>query len=104
MAVSIRTLEDPVFGDLTAYPDSTCTLPQALAPAGEAGDSCSCSIGTLISGDPGTHEDAVTVKGVDDSGSEVVDISSAQVLITDLPPILGVAKASDRTSVVEPGI
>lgn len=103
VSITINSLEDSVFGDLTAYPDTTCTLPQVLAPAGQAGDSYSCSFTALISGDSGAHEDAVTATGVDDNGFQVSDTATAQVLITDLPPVLSVTKEADPTSVAEPG-
>lgn len=103
VGVTINSLDDSVFGDLTAYPGTTCMLPQVLAPAGQAGDSYSCSFVALISGDPGVHEDTITATGVDESGADVFDEATAQVLIVDVPPVIDVLKTADPTNVVEPG-
>lgn len=99
VAVTINSLVDSVYGDLTVYPDSTCTMPQALA----AGASYACSISAPVSGSPGVQTDTVTAFGTDDSGEIVSGSATVEVLIIDVPPRLEVAKSAEPTSLPEPG-
>lgn len=99
VGIEIQALNDTDFGDLTAYPDTTCELPQQLGSQ----QSYSCAITAPIGGPPGTHENTVTAEGVDENDNEVMDSATAQVLITDLLPFVAVVKTADPTTVAEPG-
>jgi hypothetical protein len=97
--VTVETLEDSIYGDLTAYTGSTCTVPQPLA----AGATYSCSITAPVSGAPGAQTDVVTATGTDENGDPVSDDASEEVIITDVPPVLAVVKEVSPETVWEPG-
>jgi uncharacterized repeat protein (TIGR01451 family) len=66
--VTITSLEDDVFGDISAE----CVLPQTIGPGG----SFECDITRTISSD---HTNTVTATGVDDEGTPVSDSDDATV-------------------------
>ena len=98
-AVTLDTLDDSVYGDLTQYAETTCVLPQTLAPAG----SYTCSILAPVQGPPGAHVDTVTASGLDQNQDPVSASAMAQVTITDLLPTIALTKTVEPAEVVEPG-
>jgi len=98
--VSLTALDDSIYGDLTQIPDSTCTLPQALA----MGAQYSCFFAGLITGDPGdVHENMVTVDAVD-SLSETIQVSAtAAVDVYDVLSFISVRKSASPSQVPEQG-
>jgi len=113
--VTISSLNDDKFGDITAIPGSTCTVPQTLQPDdGKAGglDEYSCSFTRSITGQPGySHTNTVTATGRDDdkksdgSPTDPVTHSDAEtVTIKDVTSAgIELTKTASPTSVSEPG-
>jgi LPXTG-site transpeptidase (sortase) family protein len=98
-AVTLDSLVDDVFGDLTLLV-GTCATGGTIAP----GDTYSCSFTGAVSGNAGdTHTDTVTAEISDDDGNTVSDAGSADVAIDDVTPSLNVTKTPDMTSIGEPG-
>jgi hypothetical protein len=58
---------------------------------------------SYVSGEPRTVNDIVTASGVDDEGTPVSDFDDADVIITDVLPIIEVVKMADPLSRYEPG-
>ena len=68
-AVTLTSLVDDVYGDLNGQ--GTCSLQQALAGAGQAGDSYTCSFSGDVAGNAGDVEiDTVTATAADDEGNQ----------------------------------
>ena len=79
--VTITSLYDDVYGDLTAIAGSTCALPVLVV----AGDTYSCSFEGAVPADlVGSWTDVVTAAGTDDEGNPVSDYDSATIIV--LPP------------------
>ena len=98
-AVTINSLNDSIFGNVTAVAGritaTNCTVPRTIA----AGGSTSCSFTATITGQPGFAEtDVVTASGTDSAGNAVSDTDDAVVTITDLPPLIQVDKAAVPTT------
>jgi len=71
-SLTLNTLGDDIYGNIanTDNPgiiSTTCEVPQTLAPAGQSGDSYSCSFDALAGSSPTT--DTVTGSVSDDDGS-----------------------------------
>ncbi len=99
--VTIDTLNDSIYGDITAIAGSTCSVPQTLAPNG--GD-YSCSFTANVSGEAGDVENnVVTASGTDDDGNDVSDTDDATVTVTDVPSSIEVVKTASPITVPEPG-
>jgi hypothetical protein len=58
---------------------------------------------SYVSGEPRTVNDIVTASGVDDEGTPVSDFDDADVIITDVMPIIEVVKVADPLQRDEPG-
>ncbi|UCC14662.1 MAG: hypothetical protein JSW21_01505 [Gammaproteobacteria bacterium] len=113
--VTISSLNDDKFGDVTAIQGSTCTVPQTLQPDdGKAGgaDEYTCSFTRSITGQPGySHTNKVTATGRDDdkkadgSPTDPVTASEAEtVTIKDVASAgIKLTKTANPTSVTEPG-
>ncbi|HNS50522.1 MAG TPA: hypothetical protein PKO09_05000 [Anaerolineae bacterium] len=97
--VTVDTLEDSVYGDLTVYPETTCEVPQTLEPT----QSYTCTILASLTGDPGVHPDTVTASGADQNQDPVEASAMAQVVITDLLPTIVLTKTVEPVQLVEPG-
>ncbi len=97
--VTLDTLEDSVYGDLAAYAETTCELPQTLAPAA----SYTCTILAPVVGAPGAHTDTVTASGLDQNEDPVSASAMAQVTITGLLPTIVLTKTVEPVSLMEPG-
>ena len=76
-ALSLDSLSDDTFGDITqiqgSVQSSTCSVPQTLAPAGETGDTYTCSFEARIESSP--HTNRVTGVVTDDDGSAPIEPS-----------------------------
>lgn len=98
--LTINSLEDTIYGDLTAVENSTCSVSQTIPPAG----SYTCSFTASVEGNAGYSEtDIVTASGVDDEGNEVNASDSATVNVNDVPSAIELIKTANPTSVDEPG-
>ncbi len=58
---------------------------------------------SYVSGEPRTVNDIVTASGVDDEGTPVSDFDDADVIITDVLPVIEVVKVANPLSRDEPG-
>jgi hypothetical protein len=103
-SVTITSLTDTIYGNLTAAAGSTCVVPQLIAPLG----SYSCQITELVSGDPGGGvgqgydyvQNVATASGVDDDGYPVPDATDdALVNIVNMPPDAHLTKAVTQMAV-----
>ena len=99
--VTIDTLSDDIYGDLTTASNSDCTVSQVLAP----GATYSCSFEGDFTGNAGDDQtDIVTASGTDDDGTPVSDTDDALVTIDDVASA-GITVTKDATplSLPEPG-
>lgn len=101
--VTVTSLVDSSIGDLAVFGQSTCSVPQSLAPAGDEGSTYSCTFSAFIGGDPGTHANTVTVSGLDDQGAVVTATDTEEVEITDFIWYIETSKTVTPTILVEPG-
>jgi len=99
-AVTLESLVDDIYGDLTGLSASTCRMPQQLP----IGGSYSCAFTAFIEGDAGdVHRNTVVTTGVDDDGQDTFAQSTAIVTIDDLPSGIEVTKTADKQIVSEAG-
>jgi len=99
--VTLNSLIDNVYGDLTAATDTTCSVPQTLT---KSGGWYSCGFTGEFLGIPGaTETDTVTAVATDDEGNEDTATANATVLITNVPSSITVDKTANPTNVDEPG-
>ncbi len=73
-----------------------------LAPAGETGDSVSCTY-EVDHAVPGTYPNTATVTVEDDDGSEGEDEDDETVVVVDVDPSVEVVKSATPQSLPEPG-
>jgi hypothetical protein len=101
-AVTITSLTDSVYGDLSTRGTCTTAIGTVLAVNG---GSYSCSFTAPFSGNGGDAlTDIATVIGEDDDGTEVTDSDDAVVTLTDVLPIISVDKTVRApASLPEPG-
>ena len=98
--LTINSLEDNIYGDLTTVEGSTCSVSQTIG----VGGSYTCSFTASVEGNAGYYEtDIVTASGVDDEGNEVNASDSATVNVNDVPSAIELIKTAEPTSVDEPG-
>ena len=89
-------------GDLDGQGD--CSVPQTLAPAGQAGDSYTCSFTVDVLGNVGEEKtDFVIAIVEDDDGNSVFGYDTETVTFTDVPPDFTVSKTPNPASVPEDG-
>ncbi|WP_020410537.1 DUF7507 domain-containing protein [Hahella ganghwensis] len=73
-SLTVSSLMDDMFGDITMIQgdvySTTCSVPQVLQPATQAGDSYTCTFDALV--DTATHTNTVTATVEDDDGSAPV--------------------------------
>jgi hypothetical protein len=107
--VTINSLTDAIEG-ATAYSISSMifddvglltptTFPFTIQP----GMTKTVYFKSYVSGEPRTVNDIVTASGVDDEGTPVSDFDDADVIITDVMPIIEVVKVADPLQRDEPG-
>ncbi|MCP3934441.1 MAG: hypothetical protein GY708_03615, partial [Actinomycetia bacterium] len=100
ISVTITSLDDTVFDNVTALDDTTCTLPQTIV----GGGSYECSFTEPITGPGGfVHTNTVTASGTDANGTPVSDSDDAEVEIRDSVAAIEVIKTADPVTVEEPG-
>lgn len=100
-SVTITSLEDTIYGDITSIAGSTCSTPLEIAPGGDY--SCSFTV-TGLTGEPDAPEiNVVTASGTDSDGKEVAGSDDATVSFTDALPDISVEKRADPATVAEPG-
>jgi hypothetical protein len=96
--VTITTVNDDIFGDISA--DCDQTLPADLAP----GEGFTCAFTEYVGGNAGdTHTNEVTASGTDDDDDPVSDSDSATVTIEDVASSILVSKTASLLTVFEPG-
>jgi hypothetical protein len=94
--VTIDSLMDTVYGDLTLVKDNTCSVSQVLGPL----ENYSCEITVFVPGDPGPGNGYVevlnvaTARGFDDDGQPVMSSDDATVTISDVPPAASLTKTA----------
>ena len=99
-SVTIDSLIDTVYGDLTTVAGSTCSVPQTIAASG----SYTCAITVFVAGNAGdTHTNVATAAGTDDDGNPVSDDDDETVIIDDVPSSILTTKTANPTSVPETG-
>lgn len=88
-AVTINSISDSVYGDVTIRERTDCSVPQTIA----LGNTYSCNFTEYIfknnadgDGDNAVHNNVVTAEGVDEDGNPLNADDNAMVLI-DPPPI-----------------
>jgi uncharacterized repeat protein (TIGR01451 family) len=80
--VTITSLIDVPYGNLTAVQTTSCTLPQMIEP----GHSYECAFDAVVTGDVGESKtDTVTATGTDVYGAEVTASDTATVTIISSP-------------------
>lgn len=102
--ITITSLDDDIYGDLSAPADCGNIIGQVLA----AGESASCDFVRPVTGspsDPGNpFVDIVTVEATFVGGSApLVASDTASVEIIDLPGTLSIVKTASPTTLIEPG-
>ncbi|MEZ5238895.1 MAG: VWA domain-containing protein [Microthrixaceae bacterium] len=95
--VTVTSLVDSVFGDLTAE----CSLAGVvLAPGGSA----DCTVSRFVGGNAGdVHENTVVVTATDDEGNVATDDADEDVDVADALPGIEVSKDDGDASVSAPG-
>ncbi len=106
VALTIRSLTDDIYGDVTQRLESTCTnaIGTVLAPAPGPGNTYSCNFVADVRGALGSsHTDVVTVTATDDTGTMVTDSDDATVTVVGMPPAITTTKTAAPTGLPEPG-
>ncbi|MCO5318531.1 MAG: VWA domain-containing protein [Microthrixaceae bacterium] len=95
--VTVTSLVDSVFGDLTAECGVSGVV---LAPGGSA----ECTVSRFVGGNAGdVHENTVVVTAVDDEGNVATDDAEEDVDVADALPSIEVTKDDGDASVSAPG-
>ena len=76
-SVTLTSLIDDPYGDLTSLQTTSCTLPQTI----EVGDAYTCTFEVVVTGS-GEETDTVTVTAIDVYGTEVTASDTATVTVT----------------------
>ncbi len=96
--VTIETVSDNVYGDLTA--ECLPTGPETL----QVGETFTCDFTRYVGGQTGDiHNNTVTVSGTDDDGQAVSDSDSEQVQIDNVASSIKVDLRAGPDQVYEPG-
>ncbi len=99
-AVTLTSLIDDVFGDLTLYDPGDCSVPQTLDASGGA---YTCSITAFVEGEARSkHTNVLTATATNADGT-AVKTDDAEVSFEDVLPDISVTKTADPTSVLETG-
>jgi hypothetical protein len=106
VALTIRTLTDSIYGDVTTIPGSTCNtaIGTVLQPSPGPGNTYACRFPGVFRGPAGAQQtDVVTVTATDSRGNTVRASANATVTITPAPPAITTTKTADPSSLPEPG-
>jgi hypothetical protein len=88
--VTIDSMKDTIFGDLTLVSDSTCSVPQTIT----AGGTYTCSFIAYVAGNASDSETNVaTISGSDDDGNPISASDDATVNVNNLPPAATLTKS-----------
>ncbi|MCA1683558.1 MAG: Ig-like domain repeat protein, partial [Actinobacteria bacterium] len=99
--ITITSLTDDIYGDLTTRANSTCNT--AIGTALQPGGTYSCAFTAPFTGSAGSSQtDTVTVRGTNPTGIEVTDSDDAVVTLTPVP-VIQVDKTATPLSRPEPG-
>ncbi|OZG72944.1 hypothetical protein BTA51_13365 [Hahella sp. CCB-MM4] len=111
-SVSLNTLMDSIYGDITmaghdGITSTTCSVPQTI-PADDRNpggiDTYSCQFTVAVTGNANDVEtDVVTATGVDSNGNNLSGNDDATVTFLDSLPDLEVIKTATPTQLAEPG-
>ncbi len=104
--LTITSLTDDVYGDLTTRANSTCNtaIGTVLQPTPGPGNTYSCSFVAPFTGNAGDAQtDVVTVNATNPGGVVVTDNDDAVVTITDDPPQIQIVKDATPLTLPEPG-
>jgi len=106
-SLQLTTLNDTPFGNLTtvggAITATTCTLPQTLSRAGNAGATYSCQFSATVTGQPGIYSDTLIAVLMDNDGNVVPFSRDQNVTITNLLPAASIQWAAEPQRLPEPG-
>ncbi|HEX3623159.1 MAG TPA: hypothetical protein VHT97_12665 [Acidimicrobiales bacterium] len=105
-ALTIRSLVDNIYGDITTLPGSTCNtaIGTVLAPSPGPGNTYSCHFLGDFRGPSGASQtDTVTVTATDTRGNTVHASANATVTLTPVPPSITTTKSAAPPSLQEPG-
>jgi len=98
--MTLTSLMDDKFGDLTAIAGTTCATGGSIA----FGSFYECRFDQFISGTgAGSHTNVATAKAIDNEADEASDSDDATVQINDIPSAITLTKTADPTSVLETG-
>ncbi len=105
VALTITSLTDDIYGDVTTRANSTCTnaIGTVLAPSPGPGNTYSCRFdGTFFNPTPAEQIDTATVVGVDNRNNTVTATDDAVVRLTPRPTI-AIVKTANPLSLPVPG-
>ncbi|MBN2045955.1 MAG: hypothetical protein JW757_13115 [Anaerolineales bacterium] len=98
--VTITSLSDSVYGDLSQASGCENAIGQSIAPDG----SYSCTISGLVTGDAGdVHQNTAMAVVTDNDDNTATASDSASVNISNVPTVIDVTKSANPTEVTEPG-
>ncbi len=107
--VTINSLTDAIEGGMAysisgvIFDDMALTVPTTFPFTIQPGMTKTVYFKSYVSGEPRTVNDIVTASGVDDEGTSVSDFDDADVIITDVLPVIELIKTADPLSRDEPG-
>jgi len=99
-AITLTSMVDDIYGDITQITGTTCSLPRVIAIGGSY--SCSFSVNELHP-PPWSQTDTIEFVASDEESNELKQSDSAIITITDVPAGIQVVKTASPTSVNEPG-
>ena len=100
--MTITSLTDNVYGDLTTRPNSTCTT--AIGTVLQPGGTYTCQFTAPFTGGPGaTQTDTVTARAVDQFGNQAQASANATVALTNVTPQIVVVKNASPVCIVFAG-
>lgn len=105
-SVTLTALNDAPYGNVAsggAIQNTTCALPQTLAPAGQSGASYSCNFSVQVTGAPGPYTDVLTATLQDDDGNNLTLTKEQLVTIVNTPPAATLNVTPSPAVFPEPG-
>jgi hypothetical protein len=99
-AITLASMVDDIYGDITQIAGTTCSVSQVIAIGGNY--SCSFSVNELHQ-PPWSQTDTIQFVASDEESNELKQSDSAIITITDVPAGIQVVKTASPTSVNEPG-
>jgi hypothetical protein len=107
--VTINSLTDAIEGGAAysisgmIFDDMALTIPTMFPFTIQPGMTKTVYFEANVTGEPRTVNNIVTASGVDDEGTAVSDYDDADVIITDVLPVIQLIKTADPLSMDEPG-